>query len=43
MFYDDLQQLFKFKYEYYANNLPNESQFLLVHTHDTRMYTHILL
>ncbi len=29
MFLDDLQQLLKFKYEYYVNNLPNKSQFLL--------------
>ncbi len=34
---DDLQQLFKFKYEYYVNNLPYESQ------QDTRMCIHILL
>ncbi len=26
---DYLQQLFKFKYEYYVNNLAYESQFLL--------------
>ncbi len=34
---DDLQQLFKFKYKYYANNLPYKSQFLLriVPTQDT--------
>ncbi len=45
MFSDDIQQLFKFKYEYYVNNLPYESQFLLriVPTQDTRMCIHILL
>ncbi len=44
MLQDDLQQLFKFKYEYYVHNLPYESQFLLriVHTQDTRIYIHIL-
>ncbi len=33
------------KYEYYVNNLPYESQFLLriVHTHDISMCIHILL
>ncbi len=33
------------KYEYYANNLPYKSQFLLkiAHTQDIRMCIHILL
>ncbi len=45
IFSDGLQQLFKFKYEYYVNNLPYKSQFLLriVPTQDTRMCIHILL
>ncbi len=43
MFLDNLRQLFKFKYEYYINNLPYESQFPLriVPTQDTKMYIHI--
>ncbi len=45
MFSDDLQRLFKFKYEYYVNNLSYKSQFLLrtVLTQGTRMCIHILL
>ncbi len=38
-------ELFKFKFEYYVNNIPHESQFLLriVHAQDIKMCIHILL
>ncbi len=45
MLSDDLEQLFKFKYEYYVTNLPYESQFQLriAPTQVKRVCIHILL